>query len=157
MYTCRDAKEEDFTVIAAFPENKTELFYMFPRGAFPLDPNHLLEVSRERFLPTVIESEGAVVGYSCFYGHEEGEKCWLGNFIIHPKSRGKGAATYLLETMMERAGEELRVRELHLVCHNPNTKALLLYTKLGFTPYGVRILKDQDDQPIAGITMMKEL
>jgi len=157
MYTYRNVSREDFNLLSSFPQNKVESFYMFPRGTFPLDPMHLYEVSQTRVLPTVIESDGSLVGYSNLYDLVEGDHCWLGNVIVNPAYRGKGAGRYLIEVMIERARNELKLKELHLVCHNTNTKALLLYSKLGFNPYSTKIVNDYDQNDIVGIKMKMSL
>lgn len=158
MYRYRDAQKEDFDTIASFPQNAREQFYMFPNGTFPVQGPRLYETSLQRHLPTVLlNDDGLIVGYSVFYGWEKQQKCHLGNFVIAPSARGKGAARYLLNTMMRRAKDELNVQELHLVCHNPNTPALLLYTNVGFVPYGVKEMKDGEGNPIAGILMKIDL
>jgi hypothetical protein len=46
MYTYRDVKNEDFLRIAAFPKNQLESFYMFPKGVFPLDPDHINRIQQ---------------------------------------------------------------------------------------------------------------
>ncbi|TCZ80879.1 GNAT family N-acetyltransferase [Paenibacillus albiflavus] len=153
MYTYRNVIEEDFVLISAFPENKMEQFYMFPSGTFPLDPVHLFEVSQTRALPTVIESDGSLAAYCNLYDLSAGDHGWLGNVIVNPAYRGKGAGRYLIEVMIEKARNELKLKELHLVCHNSNTKALLLYNKLGFCPYGMKIMNGHDGHEIVGIKM----
>jgi RimJ/RimL family protein N-acetyltransferase len=157
MFTYRNVNQEDFNTIVTFPENKVESFYMFPRGVFPLDPKHLFEVSKTRILPTVIESNRELIGYSNLYDLVEGDNCWLGNVIINPIYRGKGAGRYLIEVMIDRARKELEVKELQLVCHNTNTRALVLYYKLGFKPFDIKIVDDYDNNEIAGIKMKREI
>ncbi|WP_010268850.1 GNAT family N-acetyltransferase [Paenibacillus senegalensis] len=156
MYKYRDARKEDFDTIASFPQNAREQFYMFPNGTYPVQGSQLYEVSLQRHLPTVLLKGSEIVGYSVFYGWEQ-EKCHLGNFVVAPSVRGQGAARFLLMTMLKRAKEELKVSELHLVCHNPNTAALLLYTSVGFVPYSVKKMKDGEGQQLAGISMKIDL
>ncbi|WP_442600705.1 GNAT family N-acetyltransferase [Paenibacillus sp. KN14-4R] len=157
MFSYRDSKKEDFDYISKFPQNKTELFYMFPKGLYPADPEQLYQTSQTRQLATVIEYEEEIVGYCNLYGLVEGEHCWLGNVIINPRFRGQGAGEYLVNLMLERARNELNVKELRLVCHNINTKALLLYYKIGFKPYDMKIISDPDNNQIAGIIMRMEV
>ena len=45
-----------------------------------------------------------------------------------PEAPGQGAGKFLVETMIRRAGDELGVREVRLVCHNVNTGAFLFIT-----------------------------
>ncbi|MFD0675914.1 MULTISPECIES: GNAT family N-acetyltransferase [unclassified Paenibacillus] len=155
VFSYRDLKKEDLDVIAAFPENRAESFYMYPKGTFPLNPLQLFEVSKTRYLPTVIEYDKEIVGYSNLYIEED--HYWLGNVIISSKFRGRGAGRYLVNALLERAKNELQAKELRLVCHNVNTKALLLYNKLGFKPYEIKCVTDFDNNEIAGIKMTKSI
>ncbi len=70
-----------------------------------------------------------------------------------PLSRGIGAGSYLIRTMIEIAKQELQVEHLRLVCHNINTDALLLYAKLGFLPNGLKSMNGPDGKEIVGIKM----
>lgn len=157
MFRYRNARKEDFQTIAQFPQNRMEYFYMFPKGAYPPDPDQLYEASLNRLLATVIECDQEIAGYCNVYDLVEQQLCWLGNVIIHPKYRGKGAGKYLITHMMARVRTELNVPELRLICHNTNTTALLFYDKLGFKPFDIVRLNDPDQQIIAGIKMFKRL
>ncbi|CAN7285437.1 hypothetical protein LJR153_001406 [Paenibacillus sp. LjRoot153] len=55
--------------------------------------------------------------------------------------------------MVAKVKDELNVQELHLVCHNVNTRGLIFYTKLGFKPYLVEKKTNHTGQTIAGIRM----
>ncbi|MNR69270.1 hypothetical protein D3C85_1944000 [compost metagenome] len=49
------------------------------------------------------------------------------------------------------------MKELHLVCHNVNTRGLIFYSKLGFKPYLIEKKTNHLGQTIAGIRMMLAL
>ncbi|AJY77348.1 GNAT family N-acetyltransferase [Paenibacillus beijingensis] len=157
MFTFRDAHREDFQLISTFPQNQMEAYFMFPRGGYPLHPEQLFEIAQNRLLPTVIERNNKIVGYCNIYDRTEGESCWLGNVIINPEFRGIGAGKHLIRVIKARAKEEIKVNEINLVCHNINTKALLFYYKLGFKPFDLKIMKDFNDNEIAGIMMKSKL
>jgi ribosomal protein S18 acetylase RimI-like enzyme len=157
MLRYRDAERNDFAEIARFPESREEAFYMYPRGLFPLTSDQLEEAAAVRHLPTVVEVDGQAAGYANFYDLEPGERCWVGNVILRPNLRGSGIGRFLLETMQQRARQELHVKELHLVCHNTNTRALLFYQKLGYRPYDIKPMTDYTLNAIAGIKMRMEL
>lgn len=154
MFKCRPVEPEDFPDICTFPHSEEELFYMFPNASYPLTADQIEESSRSRLYPTVVASEdGEIAGYANIYGHEEGDKCWLGNVIISPGFRGMGAAEALIRHMISFARDELKVRSLNLCCHNPNTRALFFYTRLGFRPYEVVKIEGRNGQLVAGINM----
>lgn len=153
----RDAKKEDFNTIALFPQNEQELFYMYPKGKYPIMADELADVAAGRILPTVITDDGEVVGYCNLYDVIAGEFCWIGNLIVSPESRGTGAADFLVQTIIRRAAEEYKVNHINLICHNTNIAALLFYYRLGFKPYDMKIMIDYKQQRIVGIKMQKEL
>jgi ribosomal protein S18 acetylase RimI-like enzyme len=152
MFNHRPVIPEDFEIISRFPQNQTELFFMYPKGIFPLTARQLEEAASNRIKPTVITYQGQVIGYGNLYDVTR-EDCWLGNIIISPSCRGIGAGSYLIRTMIEIAKQELHVKYLRLVCHNINTDALLLYTKLGFLPMGLKMMNDPIGKQIVGIKM----
>lgn len=153
MLGYRDVTHEDFTTIAAFPQNQEELFYMFPKGIYPITADELEEVASSRFSPTVITYDGEVAGYCNLYDVNVGQDCWLGNVIVHPEFRRKGIGVFLIETMKNRALMEHKAKELKLICHNTNTRALLFYYKLGFRPFDMKVMEDYKNNTIAGIKM----
>jgi ribosomal protein S18 acetylase RimI-like enzyme len=157
MFHSRGATQEDFQLIAAFPQDEEELFYMFPKGVYPLSPEQLEEAALQRFSPTVVTYSGDLAGYCNFYDVRTGQECWLGNVIVNPKYRRIGAGAFMLETMKRKALEEYRAKELKLVCHNTNTKALLFYYKHGFRPFDMKVMEDYKQDTIAGIMMKTEL
>ncbi|MEF3302939.1 GNAT family N-acetyltransferase [Paenibacillus sp. GYB003] len=157
MYACRPAQSEDFQTICTFPQSEDELFFMFPSGTYPLTAEQLELKAKERWWPTVVADENGIAGYANIYGYEEGKHCSLGNVIIAPGHRGRGAAVCLLETMMEKAANELKVPRLLLVCHHSNPRALLFYDKLGFVPYGLKKMQNKRGEVIVGILMEKNL
>ncbi|GAB6931138.1 hypothetical protein JCM10914A_51210 [Paenibacillus sp. JCM 10914] len=156
MYDHRLAVTSDFDIIATFPQDARELFFMYPKGKYPIDPQALEEVATVGLNPTVVTHNNQVVGYANLYDVGQYE-CWLGNVIVSPAYRGKGAGRYLIETMQVFAKEELRVQRFRLVCHNINTAALLFYTKFGFTPIGSVIMQDTEGREIVGIKMEMDL
>ncbi|QMV44704.1 GNAT family N-acetyltransferase [Cohnella cholangitidis] len=153
MYHYRDATLADFQLIASFPQSKEELFYMYPKGTFPLTAEQLADAAYRRLSLTVAMDSDDIVGYSNLYNVAAGEDCWIGNVIIKPTSRGTGAASFLIQTMINRAAEEHQAKNVHLVCHNANSRALLFYHKLGFVPYEISPIEDSNQGKIAGIRM----
>jgi N-acetylglutamate synthase-like GNAT family acetyltransferase len=156
-FSFRNAVRDDFDAIARFPQNRWEAYFMYPRGKYPADPDELFEVAQKRWIPTVIETDGEVVAYGNIYDLTAGESAWLGNVIVNPGYRRSGAGTYLIQTMKKRAKEELRIKELKLVCHNINTGALFFYKNQGFHPFDIKSMTGLDHQDIAGIMMKVEL
>jgi hypothetical protein len=72
MFRYRDANREDFLIIAAFPQSREELFYMYPKARFPLTAEQLEEAAANRFSPTVMTYDGVIAGYANLYDVHEG-------------------------------------------------------------------------------------
>jgi len=121
MYQYRPLQSSDLETLCTFPQNEEELFFMFPKAKYPLTPDQIWEVARNRLEPTVILIDQEIVSYANFYDHD-GEFCWLGNVIVSPDYRGKGVSQYLIGVMETIAKQKLKVKKLNLVCHNTNTK-----------------------------------
>lgn len=156
MYTHRAVLQSDFNIIATFPQNENELFYMFPRAIYPLTPIQLENNVKDRLFPTVLLHNNDVVAYANIYGFADAT-CWLGNVIVSPSYRGKGAAQKLIDVMEDIAKNELYVKQLKLTCHNTNTRGIFLYTKLGYSIYEISKIEKPTGELIAGLRMLKEL
>jgi ribosomal protein S18 acetylase RimI-like enzyme len=157
MFQSRPAVHEDFMSIAAMPQNEEELFYMYPKGMYPITAEELEQVASNRYSPTVVIYKGEVAAYCNLYDVEEGAECWLGNLIVHPKFRKHGTGSYLIETMKNVARSAYRAQALKLICHNTNTPALLLYLKNGFRSYDMMVKQDKMGRSIVGILMSTKL
>lgn len=158
MYSYRKAILADYSTICEFPKDSLEVFFMSPKLDYPLTSEQLVQTAKDRINPTVIlNAHEQVIGYANFYNQQENDFYWLGNVIVSPDYRGKGAAEFLICTMMSVTKEELGVRELHLVCHNVNTKGILFYSRLGFKPYDIVKRTGPDETPIAGVLMKIDL
>lgn len=155
-YAYRAAQPPDFEMIAAFPQNEEELFYMYPHATFPLTPAQLESSAKERLKPTVVTCGNEVAAYGNFYGYADTE-VWIGNVIVSPAFREKGAAAFLIETMEQIAREQLNVATIKIACHNTNTRGLLLYAKLGYAPYRLTKVKKASGEIAALIRMKKEM
>lgn len=153
MFTYRSLEPNVYPVICTFPQNEQELFSMFPAGKYPLTPEQIAESVKTRWYPTVVLHGNKVVGYANFYGLEEKSKCFLGNVILAPQYRGKGASTALITEMIRQTKEELKVGKLQLICHNTNITGLLFYKKMGFKPIDLTSMKNHLNETIVGISM----
>ncbi|UQZ87641.1 Acetyltransferase (GNAT) family protein [Paenibacillus konkukensis] len=108
-----------------------------------MKPEEMEEVAAQRYNATVITCGAEVVGYGNLYNVTEGKHCYLGNVIIAPTYRGKGAAAYFINVMKQLAKQERQVKQLRLMCHNINTRALLFYRSMGFKPFDFNELRDR--------------
>lgn len=154
MFASRLVTQDDYAAICGFPQNADELYYAYPSAVYPLTPEQLDANVRKRLFPTVVTAaDNAVAGFANLYDLADGERVWLGNVLVSLAHRGTGAAAALVGRMIAVARDELRVKELHLVVHQPNGRAMLFYAKLGFRPYAIEKAADRHGNPIAKIRM----
>ena len=153
----RTVEVSDLKKICQLPENEEELFFMFPKAQFPLTVEQLEIAVRNRFDSTVILLNEEVVAFANFYEAEEGKHCSIGNAVVSFKHRNQGIGRFLIETMEYIAIEQYNVSELHLSCFNMNTKGILLYSKLGFSPYDIEQINDKYGNNVALLKMKKTI
>lgn len=135
--THRPATEQDFQAVCGFAQDAQELFFFFPKAQFPLTPQQLSQAVAQRADATVVELDGRVAAFANFYRWEFEGCCSIGNVVVAPAARGRGAARYLMAQMIDLALTKYRAREVTVSCFNQNVAGLLLYPRLGFEPFAV--------------------
>ncbi len=156
MLSCRPVQSSDLPIICSFPQTAQELFFMFPKAVYPLTVDQLSQAISERFDSTVLIAGTDVVGFANYHKCEPGMSCSIGNVIVSPIVRGKGAGRYLVQTMMAIARDRYHANQVEISCFNQNQTALLLYSKLGFNPYAIEERQDPDGNRVALIHMRYE-
>jgi ribosomal protein S18 acetylase RimI-like enzyme len=151
MYTYRNANDSDLSLICKFPQDKYELFNIYPAGTYPLTAEQLKLAVDARSDSTVILYDQEIVGFANFYVVEKGLTCSIGNAIVKPSMRGKGVGKFLIRTMIEIAKKKYNVKEVEISCFSNNTTGLLLYTQLGFKPDFIDKATDPDGNVVARI------
>ena len=151
MYKYRNVKESDLALICKFPQDKYELFNIYPACNYPLTVEQLKLAVDSRHDSTVILFEQEIVGFANFYVAEKKHTCSIGNAIIEPSMRGKGAGKFLIKTMIEIAKNKYNVKDVKISCFSNNTVGLLLYTQLGFKPDFIDNAKNPDNDIVARI------
>ncbi|WP_449231452.1 GNAT family N-acetyltransferase [Azospirillum doebereinerae] len=130
----RPLADADIPTVCGFPRTPEELYFLFPRAAWPLTPDQVRAALPQRRDPTVVTLDGRVVGYGNFATFEAGRTASLGNLSVDPDLRRHGVAEHLVRVMMDRAFVHHDLPEVTLYCFNTNTPGLLLYAKLGLAP-----------------------
>ncbi len=134
----RPATPRDYPAICGLTDSEAELFRIYPRGRYPLTPQQIEKLARERIALTVAEdAAGHIIGFANLYDHAPGRWAFIGNLIIATPQRGKGLGKALLTHMIAIAFEELALPEVRISVFADNTAALLLYRSVGFTPYDI--------------------
>lgn len=96
----------------------------------PITPEQIITMLTNRYEPTVVieKASGQPVAYANLYDKSE-DHCWLGNVIVSPDHRGKGAVEELLNAIVCKAKENHGMKKLFLSCHNTNSRGLAFYYK----------------------------
>lgn len=152
LLTHRSVENKDLPLICAFPRDEDELYFMYPKAAFPLTPDQLRDAISQRSDSTVAELDGEPAAFANFYRWGK-DGCAIGNVIVSPAVRGKGVARYLIAQMVGIAFSKYAAKEVTVSCFNRNVAGLLLYPKLGFVPYAIEERKAKDGTPAALIHM----
>jgi ribosomal protein S18 acetylase RimI-like enzyme len=129
---------------------------MFPKATWPLTVEQLSQAISQRFDSMVLLAGSDAVGFANFYKCEPGVSCSIGNVIVSPLVRGKGAGRYLVETMVAIAFDKYHVQAVEISSFNQNTVSLLLYVKLGFLPCSIEERIDPEGNRAALIHMRLE-
>lgn len=153
----RPVEIADLESIRKLPQNAEELFFMFPKAEYPLTEGQLKTAVNNRFDSTVVLLNDEIVGFANFYEKEENHYCSIGNVVVSSKYRNQGIGAFLIQTMERIALERYNVLDIHLSCFNTNTKGILLYSKLGYTPYAIERRMSSQGESLALIKLRKVL
>ncbi|WP_277053252.1 GNAT family N-acetyltransferase [Zestomonas thermotolerans] len=155
--THRPASAGDLGEVITFVENPDELFFAYPKAAWPLTVGQLAAVMAERRDSTVALLDDRVAGFANFYQWQHGESCTLGNLMVAPWARARGVARYLVGVMEQLARHHYKAHSLRISCFNANTAGLLLYTTLGYRPQAIVERRDPRGLRVALVQLEKAL
>lgn len=147
--------QKHFDQVIDMVDSAEALYAFYPNGTYPLDHaqlNHLLKV-RSNF--TALLEAGQLLAMANLYDVEKNDKAFVGNVLVAQSQRGKGLGKKIMEYMCELCQSEHNAVP-HLSVFNFNTKAMLLYSNMGFKPYDMEARKDVNQQDVALIHMKLE-
>lgn len=153
----RPADAADLAEVVAFPQSAEELFFAYPKAAWPLSVAQLAAAMAERRDSTVALLDGRVAGFANFYQWQHGDFCALGNLMIAPWARGQGVAQYLVAVMESLARAHFKANRMQVSCFNANSAGLLLYPRLGYRVGAILERRDPRGQRVALIQFSKTL
>lgn len=156
MIRLREASARDYQQICDLIKNEAELFKFYPAGAFPLDVAQLQDLSKDRKGLTVAVDEAQVIGFANFYNYVAAKRAFVGNIVIKNTFRGKGLGRKIVSYMLDLAFKRHGLQEVHLSVFSRNTKAILLYTSIGFRPYEIEERRDHANKRAALLHMKLE-
>ncbi|WP_070971231.1 GNAT family N-acetyltransferase [Vibrio sonorensis] len=148
-------QENHFGQIAKLITTPDELYSVCPNGRFPWDVEQIAEIAQQRSNLTVVKDNDKVVAFGNLYNVVANESAFVGNIIVSDEYKGKGIGKRLLEFMINECREGHNAVP-HLSVFNYNTRAMLLYTKLGFKPYDVEQRANHKGEPVVLIHMRME-
>jgi ribosomal protein S18 acetylase RimI-like enzyme len=149
----RPFQEADAPAICTFPRSAEELFYIFPKAAYPLALNHLATAVSQCHDPTVGLLDSRIAGYIGFEEVHARKFCTIGNLVVHPEFRREGMGSYLVDIMVQRAFEHYAVRFVRASCLSHNRPAYTMYHKLGFRPADMGQRLGPDGDPVLVVHM----
>ncbi len=149
----RPAVEEDYPAIGGLVTSQEELFFVYPRGNYPLDVGQIRILARKRQELTVAIVKGKVVGFTNLYDMEVKHQAFIGNVIIEKTLRGCGIGRKMIGVMLERCFEKYRLSKVNISVFSHNIPALVLYSRLGFTPVELEERQDFSGQKTVMIHM----
>lgn len=144
----RAVRDTDLPAICAFARTSEELYFLAPRARFPLDVEQLATSIAQRSDSSVVCRGEQVLAFANIYKQEQGA-CYVGNVAVAPQARRQGVARFLMQQMARLACARHNASELRVSCFNSNTAGLLLYLRLGYTPFALEERLDHRQQPIA--------
>lgn len=146
------ATEAHFPEIVNLVSSPEELYLLFPSGHYPLDKSQLRTIFEARTNVTVGMINGQVAAFANFYNVRPGKLAFIGNVIVSEAYKGQGMGKAITQHMMNQC-RTLFDAEPHLSVFGFNTRALLMYTNLGFKPYAVEPRTNLQGETVALIHM----
>ncbi len=136
MYSIRGVTDADFGIIPGFFADERELHYAFPNAGWPLTAKDLRRSIEARSDSSVLLAGTTPIGFANLFDIKNNVECTLGNVIIDARRRKKGAGQFLVRGMIGIAIEKYKTPRILVSCWQENNTAMMLYAKLGFTPFG---------------------
>ena len=149
----RPAVEEDFPAISGLVTSEEELFLVYPNGHYPFDVQQIRGLARERHELTVAILKGKVVGFTNLYDLEAQHQAFIGNVVIEKTLRGCGIGRKMIGVMLKICFEKYSLSKVNISVFSHNIPALVLYSRLGFTPFDLEERQDFAGQKTVMIHM----
>ncbi|MBT9311683.1 GNAT family N-acetyltransferase [Leptothoe kymatousa TAU-MAC 1615] len=146
------ATENHYGAIGNLVDSPEELYLVCPTGHYPWDEEQLQAIATQRQELTVGQIDSTIVAFSNLYDVVPQQSAFIGNVVVAKAHRGKGLGKCLIQHMAQVCQTKYQAWP-HLSVFNNNTRALLLYTELGFRPYGVESKLDLNQDRVALIHM----
>ena len=98
-----------------------------------------------------------VIAFANLYGFEPGGHAFIGNLVVDRRIRGEGIGREMVRHMLRVLENKYALPEARISVFSHNFKALLLYSSLGFIPYGMEERLDTAGKRAALLHLVKKL
>ena len=142
------AEEKHYKDISRLATSPEELFSFCATGSYPWDEKQIQEIAKVRKELTICTDSEKVIAFSNLYDVIPGKSAFIGNVIVSNSYQGKGIGKKLIQHMIDICHRDYDAIP-HLSVFNFNAKALLIYTKIGFKPYGVKQQTSPNGETVA--------
>ncbi|MGL6313730.1 GNAT family N-acetyltransferase [Vibrio sp. WXL103] len=142
------ASECHFEQVAKLVTTAEELYTISPSATFPWDVAQIRQVAKVRSNLTVCIIDDAVVGFGNLYNVRPSHSAFIGNIIVSGEHAGKGVGSALVKYLSSLCINDYQATP-KLSVFNFNTRAILLYNKLGFVPYQIESRCKPCGEPVA--------
>lgn len=115
----------------------------------------IAELSELRKDLSVLLDNNKIIGFANFYNFKPNNSAFIGNVIIDKNYRSKGLGKLLISYMLNMAYDKYNLPEVKISVFSENTRALLLYSGFGFTPYEIEDKINTQGKRVALIHMKK--
>ena len=149
------ATQEHYSDIADLVSSPEELYLIYPSGNYPWDSTQLQALSENRLDYTTCLIDDVVAAFANLYNVTPNESAFIGNVIVSKSHRGKGVGVALTQYMIQICLSKYKAVP-HLSVFGFNSKALLMYSQMGFKPYDLTPRKSLSGEDVALIHMRHE-
>ncbi len=149
------ASEAHFEAISQLISSPEELYSVCPSASYPWDYNQINDISKVRSDLTVCLIDNQVVAFGNLYDVKPSESAFIGNIVVSEAYKGQGIGRALIEYLSLKCTEVYQAIP-YLSVFNYNTRALLLYIKLGFEPYSAESRLSHDGETVVLLHMRKQ-
>lgn len=133
MIINKETSISDLEKIVNFPQSIEESYYLFNIHE-TLNFEILKHFYDKRFGSTSFLKGNQLVAYANFYRYKTDPKeiVYLGNVMVDTQHRGNGYSKEVIKVMSQKAKNKFNCKELRLAVFCNNTRAYILYIKMGF-------------------------
>ncbi len=149
------ATKQHYNQIINLVSSPEELYLVAPTAKYPWDIERLEKIAKKRKNLTACLVNGTVAAFANLYDVIPNDTTFIGNVIVSDQFKGMGIGTALTHHMIKICVFEYNATP-HISVFSNNSKALLLYTKIGFIPYEIEARKNLNDESVALIKMSYE-